>query len=206
MTFLRHSPLEALGAVAVPSGTPPAPALGVVQPPIWPGKTSPHGAFAFVRKTSAQGACGTKGHPCVHPGSDLVGASGTPVKAPEGGVIVRVADGRSAPFGGYGPWLVILQGRSGWYHLLAHLDPARAAMAPVGLTVRAGQVLGSTSSANHVHWEVRRKAIPDFAAGESNQTNNVDPFAWLRRYGGGLPGTGWILLAAVAAVLLVRRG
>ncbi len=199
MTYHRHSPLEALGAVTVPSSPPP---LGVPQPPIWPGTTSPHGAFAYIRRSSSDGACGVSGYPCVHPGADLVGKGGTPVKAPEDGTIVRVASGTSPPFTGYGPWVVVLEGKSGWFHLLAHLDPAKAALASPGLPVRAGQVLGSTSSANHVHWEVRRAAVPP--SGGSNKTNNIDPFAWLGRYGG-RPGTGWMLVAAVAAVLLLAR-
>jgi murein DD-endopeptidase MepM/ murein hydrolase activator NlpD len=203
MPRLRHGPLVSLGAVSGAS-VPIAPLVGALQAPVWPTKLSPHGAFGYVRKTPADGACGTKGHPCTHPGSDVLGASGTPVKAPEDGVIVKAASGSSSPFGGYGPWVIVIQGKSGWYHLLGHLDPAKAPLGSVGLVVRAGQVVGTTSSANHVHWEVRRKAVPDFAAGESNASNNIDPFAWLRRYGG-TPGTGWILLAAIAAFLVVRR-
>lgn len=205
MPRLRRSPLESLGAVSgasLPAGA----LIGVLQAPIMPTKVSPHGAFGYKRTSSDDGACGTKGYPCVHPGADVVGASGTAVRAPEDGVIVRAANGSSSPFGGYGPWVIVMQGKSGWYHLLGHLDPNRAPLGSVGLIVKAGQIVGATSSANHVHWEVRRKAVPDFAAGESNQSNNIDPFAWLSRYGG-TPGTGWILLAAVAAVfLLSRRG
>jgi murein DD-endopeptidase MepM/ murein hydrolase activator NlpD len=162
---------------------------------------SPHGGFAYVRRTPAEGACGSKSHPCVHPGVDLLGKRGTKVVAPEDGTIIRTANGSSSPFTGYGPWLVVFQGRSGLYHLLAHLDPATAAMGTPGVPVRAGTVLGTTSSANHVHWEVRRAPTPP--AGSTNLQNNLDPFAWLG--GARSPGPGWILVAAVAAFLLVRR-
>ncbi len=197
MSIVRYRPLESLGAVANPG----APGGAVPQVPIWPGVVSPHGAFHYLRQSSSDGACGTKGYPCSHPGVDLVGKRGTEVRAPEDGVIVRTANGSSPPFTGYGPWLVVFQGRSGVYHLLAHLDPATAALGTPGVSVKAGTVLGTTSSANHVHWEVRRSPTPP--SGGSNATNNLDPFAWLRQTGGH-PGTGWILLAAVAAVLLVR--
>jgi murein DD-endopeptidase MepM/ murein hydrolase activator NlpD len=194
-------PLGAVSGASVPIG----PLVGVIQAPITPTTVSPHGGYNYVRSTPADGACGVGTYPCVHPGSDVVGASGTPVHAPEDGQVVATADGAGAPFGGYGPWVVVLQGKSGWFHLLGHLDPIKAPLAPAGIVVKAGQILGTTSSANHVHWEVRRKAVPDFAKGESNKTNNIDPFDWLRQFGS--PGTGWILLAAVAAVvLLVRRG
>lgn len=191
---MRYRRYSSLGA------TPPPAEVGP-QAPITPAEVGPHGAFHFVRRSASDGACGTKGYPCVHPGVDLVGRRGTPVRAPEDGVIVRTANGASAPFTGYGPWLVILQGRSGVYHLLAHLDPATAALGTPGLAVKAGAILGTTSSANHVHWEVR--AAPTPPPGGSNATNNSDPLAWLRRQEGH-PGTGWILVAAVAAILLVR--
>lgn len=90
-----------------------------------------------------------------------------------------VGDGNSAPYVGYGPWFVILQGESGKFHFLAHLEPATSAMGPLGAQMLAGQQVGVTSSANHTHWEVRDKMVPDFAAGETNFTNNSDPLGWL---------------------------
>lgn len=166
-------------------------------PPIVPVKVTPHGAFRYVRRSSSDGACGTRGYPCLHPGVDLFGGAGTRVVAPEAGVVVVASSGGAKPFTGYGPWLIVIKGDSGVFHLLAHLSPTTANMAPAGARVVAGQPVGVTSSANHVHWEVRRKLAPDFAAGESNQTNNLDPFAWLARAGGGQR---WLLAAAAAGL------
>lgn len=147
--------------------------------PITPLRVGNNGSYAAVRSSPAQGSCGTKPYPCKHPGLDVVGAVGTTVHAPEDGMIAFAADGSVAPFVGYGPWLVIVRGASGKHHLLAHLDPASRAMAPIGLRVAAGTPIGKTSSANHTHWEVRTKMVPDFARGEDNFTNNVDPQAWV---------------------------
>lgn len=164
--------------------------------PIIPLIVGNNGAYEHVRASPAQGSCGTKGYPCKHPGLDIVGRAGTPVRSPEAGVVVNAADGSTSPFKGYGPWLVIIRGDSGKFHLLAHLDPARRYDAPIGLRVTAGQVIGATSAANHTHWEVRTKMVPDFAHGEDNFTNNTDPKAWLS--GGG--GIG--VLVAAGGVLL----
>jgi murein DD-endopeptidase MepM/ murein hydrolase activator NlpD len=184
-------------------GADPQPTARGPRPPIVPVKVTPHGAFRYARRSPADGSCGTKPYPCFHPGVDLFGPRGTEVHAPEDGVVVAVANGSSSPWKGYGPWLVIIKGASGVYHLLAHLSPERASLALVGARVAAGQLVGVTSSANHVHWEVRLKAIPDFAAGESNATNNLDPFAWLARSGGG---GGWLLAAAAAAAVFLMLG
>lgn len=174
MSYAR--PYGALGTTEIPL---PKPMLGQRQPPIWPLVVGNNGSFMAVRSSPAQGACGVSGYPCKHPGVDVNGAYGTPVVAPEGGTVVQIANGASSPFGGYGPWLIVLKGDSGKYHLLGHLSPTTSGMAPVGMRVEAGQQVGTTSSANHTHWEVRKKAVPDFAHGESNATNNEDPIAWL---------------------------
>ncbi len=169
--------LSGLGATPVMT---PMPASGDHQPPIWPLVVGNNGGFMDVRSSPAQGACGVGTYPCKHPGVDVNGSQGTPVKAPENGVIVAVADGNSAPFGGYGPWLIVIKGDdSGKFHLLGHLDPSTADMGPINARVTAGQVIGTTSSANHTHWEVRSRVYPNFAGGETNATNNSDPVAWL---------------------------
>lgn len=147
--------------------------------PIVPAIVGKNGAYRAVRSSSAQGSCGVHGYPCEHPGTDLVGRAGTVVRSPEAGIVINAADGSAAPFSGYGPWLVIIQGVSGKYHLLAHLDPSAMLMAPIGLKVEAGTPIGKTSSANHTHWEVRSKPVPAFSKGETNFTNNVDGMTWL---------------------------
>lgn len=151
--------------------------------PIIPLIVGNNGGFAAVRSSPAQGSCGTHAYPCKHPGLDVRGAAGTPVRAPESGTVLMVADGSGSPFGGYGPWVVVIAGDSGKFHLLGHLDPAQRARAPVGLRVNVGDVIGTTSSANHTHWEVRSRPYPNFSAGEDNWTNNSDPQGWLSGVG-----------------------
>jgi len=129
-----------------------------------------------VRSTSTDGSCGVHGYPCQHPGVDVLGPAGTLVQAPEGGAVVTTATGASPPYVGYGPFLVVIHGDSGKYHLLAHLDPS-ANVVDVGERVEAGDVVGQTSSANHTHWEVRTLPVPP--AGMTNIENNGDPEAWL---------------------------
>jgi len=201
MSYL-YPPLAALGATPVPTD---APTPGQPQPPIWPLLIGSHGAWLEIRSTPADGSCGVSGYPCRHPGIDVAGTAGTPVVAPESGTVALVGDGNSAPYVGYGPWFVIVQGDSGKFHLLAHLDPASAGAAPIGSPVTAGQMIGFTSSANHTHWEVRAKAAPDYASGEDNFSNNVDPLGWLMQ---AALGVGAALVAASAALLiwlLLRR-
>lgn len=190
------------------SGTPvemSLPAPGKAQPPIYPLEIGAHGGWLEVRSSEADGACGVHGYPCKHPGVDVAGTMGTLVVAPESGTIVMATDGNSAPFVGYGPWLVVIQGDSGKFHLLGHLEPAAAEMGVMGARVTAGDSIGMTSSANHTHWEVRSKLSPDFANGEDNFTNNTDPLAWLSMSNALFP----MLLAGGAALLvylIARRG
>ena len=167
-------------------------------PPIAPLVIGNNGAWLAVRSSPAQGSCGVSGYPCKHPGVDVVGRAGTVVRAPEAGMIAFAADGSASPFGGYGPWLVLVRGDSGKFHLLGHLDPADRNRAPIGLRVAAGQPVGITSAANHTHWEVRTKMVPDFARGDTNFTNNTDPIAWL--------GSSLLLPLLVAAGGLILLG
>jgi len=189
----------ALGATAVSTSEPRA---GRPQPPIYPLIVGTHGGFLQVRRSPADGACGVHGYPCQHPGVDVNGPAGTPVHAPEDGIIIDAADGSQPPWRGYGPWLVLIKGSSGLYHLLAHLDLNSRNLGPIGLAVSAGDVVGKTSTANHTHWEVRKQRTPP--AGQTNQTNNLDPITWLARASGnGL----WLLLAggAILAALIATR-
>lgn len=187
----------------------PTPQAGQPQVPIWPWKVSSD--FGAVRRSPADGACGSSGnYPCTHYGIDVVGAPGTTVVAPEAGSVVQMASGSSSPWGGYGPWLIVIKGRSGLYHLLAHLDPTTKNMAIVGQSVDAGQPVGTVSSAWHTHWEVRRKVVPDFSAGEHNNTNNIDPLQWLETAPRKSVG-GWILAGIAGTIFgawisVSRRG
>lgn len=193
MGYIRY----ALGATPVPTDVPQP---GRPQPPIYPLQVGAHGGWLEVRSTPADGACGVHGYPCKHPGLDVAGAAGTPVVAPETGTVVMAGDGNSAPYVGYGPWFVIIQGESGKFHFLGHLEPLAAAMAPIGAQVSAGDQVGTTNSANHTHWEVRDKMTPDYAAGEDNFSNNSDPLAWLAGASSG--GIGALLILGGSALLL----
>lgn len=208
MGYLRRAPSRrararsALGATPIDTAIPSA---GSPQPPIWPLVIGGHGAWLEVRSSPSDGSCGVHGYPCKHPGVDVAGAAGTTVVAPESGTVVATGDGASSPFVGYGPWFAIIQGDSGKYHFLGHLEPATSGMSSVGQQVTAGDPVGTTSSANHTHWEVRSKMVPDFAAGEDNFSNNSDPLAWLSA--AALGGIGALVIAAGAVIvyLLARR-
>jgi murein DD-endopeptidase MepM/ murein hydrolase activator NlpD len=197
MTYARlRGP--ALGATPVET---PAPEPGRPQPPIYPLQVGAHGGWLEVRSTPADGSCGVSGYPCKHPGLDVAGPAGTSVVAPESGAVVMAGTGSQAPFVGYGPWFIIIQGQdSGRFHFLGHLDPVTSSMAPIGAPVVAGDQVGITSSANHTHWEVRDKMVPDFAVGEDNFTNNEDPLGWLSGASMGIFGTA--LLVGGAALFL----
>lgn len=194
---MAYARLRYSGLGATPVATD-APEPGRPQPPIYPLEIGAHGGYLEVRATPADGSCGVHGYPCQHPGVDVAGVAGTPVVAPESGAVVMAGDGAAAPFVGYGPWFAVIQGDSGKFHLLGHLEPATAGMAAVGQAVTAGQQVGVTSSANHTHWEVRDKAVPDFANGETNFSNNTDPIGWLAL----ALGAGTLLLVGGAALFL----
>lgn len=177
------------------------------QPPILPLHVAATGDYNAVRSTPADGACGVHSYPCKHPGTDVGGVQGTIVNAPEDGTVTLLADGSSPPWSGYGPYLLLMLGKSGYYHLLAHLQPGSVIPA-VGDPVTAGQAVATTSSANHTHWEVRKKPTPNYAANETNFDNNIDPVNdWLPS-ARGINTKIFIVAAglAVAAALYFRKG
>lgn len=202
MTYFR--PQLALGGTDV--ATPP-PTHGQPQTPIWPLVIGAHGGYMEVRSSSADGSCGVGSYPCKHPGIDVAGDNGAPVVAPVDGVIVATADGTGSPFGGYGPWLVVIQGKDGYFQLLGHLDPNTSDQGPVGRMVTAGDQIGTVGPYYHTHWEVRTRAYPNFSAGESNDTNNIDPLVWLRSAKSPISTTAFWLLGGLALFgsILYRR-
>jgi hypothetical protein len=164
----------------------------------WPTEfphASPHGKYGHLRRNPKEGQCGVKAYPCRHNAIDLVASEGTEVYAPEDGTIAAVSRGVLPPFRKYGPGVILFKGRSGVYHLLAHLhyDSLPEAFKPMewedywedGLiyakpdraTVKEGQLIGRVSSKNHVHWEVRE--------GEHGARSN--PAIWLKKQTGILP-------------------
>lgn len=132
--------------------------------------------YGCVRNSPSDGACGVSGYPCVHYGMDLFGGADRTVVAPESGTVVAVADGKSAPFSGYGPGVVLILGTSGRYLLLAHL-------AYSSITVRKGDQIAEgepialfDAGAGHVHFEVRKQATGP------SKTNTIDPRDWVRGF------------------------
>jgi murein DD-endopeptidase MepM/ murein hydrolase activator NlpD len=181
------------------------PALVGPQPPILPLSVPRTGGFKAARLSPADGACGVHPYPCYHPGIDAGGVQGTVVRYPEDGTIVLVATGSAPPWEGYGPFLALVKGASGYYHLLAHLEPG-SVLGGVGAQGKAGQPIAKTSSANHTHWEVRKKVTPNYSANETNLDNNIDPMQWLSMARGGA--TKLLIVAgglAVAIALYLRR-
>lgn len=206
----RHSRVArraaALGATDIPTLPPED---GAPQPPIYPLVQGGHGGYLEVRASPADGSCGVGSYPCKHPGLDVYGPQGTPVVAPESGVVVAVANGASSPWGGYGPWLIVIQGEGGKFHLLAHLDPNTSDMATMGQQVKAGDQVGTTSSANHTHWEVREKLVPDYAHGETGFDIIEDPVLWLAAASLTSGSIGSIVVLGVVGVfiwMLYKRG
>jgi len=150
-------------------------------------RVTPRGAYGYFRDYKT---------PTVHHwGLDLGGPAGTVVRAPEDGVVDTTATGTSPPFTGYDPGVVLLRGRSGVYHLLGHTRPSVQA----GQAVREGQQVG-TIGINHVHWEVRRQRLPDYAAHarseDAHRANNSNPRLWIYLAGFG----GVLVLGALGGV------
>jgi murein DD-endopeptidase MepM/ murein hydrolase activator NlpD len=134
-------------------------------------------------------------YPCTHWGSDTFAI--TPeIYAPESGVVVAVSDGASAPFMGYGPGIVLIQGVSGYYHLLAHLAQILVAKGPIAEGTLVGRYDRTIA---HCHYEVRRKPTGP------SETNTVNPEQWLSSQNGGGIGTLLILGGLLAAGYFLAR-
>lgn len=156
--------------------------------PTAPFSTHRTGCYGCKRATPADGGCGVHGYPCTHWGVDTFTGGSRDVVAPESGMVINVSDGNSPPFSGYGPGVVLFQGKSGYYHLLAHLELASIKVAP-GMGLSEGSPIGRFDAAHaHCHYEVRRKPT-----GPSD-VNTIDPAAWLKSAGGSGPGIGTLLV------------
>jgi hypothetical protein len=108
----------------------------------------------------------------VHRGLDLF-AESPDVYAPETGLVVAVSDGKSPPFVGYGPGVILLLGKSGYYHLLSHLRFSTITVKP-GMMVFEGQKIAEFDpEIRHTHYEVRRQPTGP------SETNTVNPLKWL---------------------------
>lgn len=148
-----------------------------------------HGRFGSRRSRPGEGQC-RRGYPCTHWAVDLTAPQGTPVVAPEDGLVQEVADGSAAPWRGYEPAVVVLEGASGVWHLLSHLDPEAIGrwaepkrwpvtgaprLTALGKRVREGDQLGQIGGYGHTHWEVRRSKLAGGAQA-------INPGDWLRAH------------------------
>jgi murein DD-endopeptidase MepM/ murein hydrolase activator NlpD len=125
-----------------------------------------------VRKTSSDGGCGVHGYPCVHRGLDMF-AESPDVFAPEIGVVQAVSDGRSAPFQGFGPGVILIKGLSGYFHLLSHLNPRTISVRPGSVVLEGVKLAQFDPEHGHTHYEVRKQATGP------SETNNINPLQWL---------------------------
>lgn len=179
-----------------------------VDPPI---NITPHGGFAYERKSPKDGRCGRLNrYPCVHQGVDLAAAKGTAVYAPEAGrVVIAAYDDVTPPLRGYGPGAIVFLGKSGMRHILGHLDPewwralrpqlpespwdgllGRPRMPTEGREYAEGEQVGVIAK-DHVHWEVSTKG------------KRYDPIAWAQgrlAMAAAKRGPGLLLLLLLAAV------
>jgi murein DD-endopeptidase MepM/ murein hydrolase activator NlpD len=97
----------------------------------------------------------------LHEGLDIFAEFGTPVRAPDSGVVTRVVDG---PVGGIALWM---RGRDGTQYYFAHLEGYAGGM-EAGRTVETGTVIGyvgntgnASGGAPHLHFEIHDpNAIP----------------------------------------------
>jgi len=163
--------------------------------PTGPFKTGRTGCYGCMRYSSSDGSCGTKNYPCVHYGVDLF-ADDRRVFAPEAGTIIAVADGTKAPYVGYGPGVILLQGKSGVYHLLAHLSYSTI-LPSKGEWVSEGQQLAMFDQAiGHTHYEVRIEPTGNSA------TNTRDPEGWILEQSFKLRAIPWTLIGIGVGGLL----
>lgn len=138
-------------------------------------KVTPHGAFDYERRSEADGSCGTSDYPCKHPGVDLAGNPGDAVYAPEDGTLVAVAavepgEDLPRPWRGYGPGIVVMKGKSGRWHVLAHLedDDLRQRWAPF-LTSGLDPAKPIADQVNNVQLVIKRdgsKSVPVIHEGD----------------------------------------
>lgn len=140
----------------------------------------------------------------VHYGLDLGAKPGSIVRAPEAMEVLAFAvNDKTKPLTGYGPAAILAKGASGVYHVIGHMDAwgwsgdDRALLPWIGRTYVEGEVIGTVSKLNHVHWEVRTVALP--ARGADRAALTLDPRAWLRGDREPLPSGG----GGIAVLLLL---
>src|SRR5262245_35365315 len=96
----------------------------MARAPVEPQSTPAGGRYLAPRTDCPSGAA-----TCTHFGIDLHGKQGTPILAPEGGIVVvsravATTGYNDPPFSGYGPGVVLMLGDSGVWHLMGHVRPS----------------------------------------------------------------------------------
>lgn len=132
---------------------------------------SPNFGGSFV-KTSGFGmrVNPTTGVYKLHAGTDYGAPMGTPIRAQQGGKVVR-----SGYIGGYGNMVEISAG-GGMTYRYAHNSRN---MVKVGDTIKKGQIIGLVGSTGdstgpHVHYEVRRNGVPINIGGKFAKGGIID--------------------------------
>jgi len=143
----RPKPVPLPGAPIAPTPLVPDPAPSPGGPGVFP----VGGTFDFGGADARFGA-GRGGH--IHEGQDILAAAGTPVLAPYAGTVSST----TYQAGGAGEY-VVLDATDGRDYFFAHCLRRSTSVAE-GAAVSAGQTLcrvgatGSTSGANHLHFEI----------------------------------------------------
>lgn len=109
----------------------------------------------------------------MHNGIDMVDRAGTPIVAPEKGLVLESRKS-TAQGGGYG-YYVKLKGASGSIHIFAHMIADSLAVRK-GQRITQGTILGKmgttgASTGVHLHWEVRTNSVA------------IDPLKWIEQWG-----------------------
>lgn len=133
--------------------------------------------FADKKPRKISSPFGPRVHPITkvkgknHNGVDMVDKSGTPIVAPEKGLILESRKS-NAVGGGYG-FYVKLKGASGTVHIFAHMIENSLAVRK-GQRIQQGAVLGKmgttgASTGVHLHWETQVRGRP------------IDPMVWAKQ-------------------------
>ena len=89
-------------------------------------------------------------------------STGSPIVAPEDGIYMPSA---IKNYGGFGPYGVVLLGKSGLYHVMGH-NSARSKTLKDGDFVKAGTIIAyvgnlpaGSGTGPHLHWEIRKSIV-----------------------------------------------
>lgn len=122
-----------------------------------------------------------------HQGIDLVKKHEAPIKAFVPGTVRFAALGaKGSGFGGYGN-VVAVEDKYKCLHVYAHLEKVNV---KVGDNVKAGDTVGlqgstGRSTASHLHYEVRKKAAPQYGYSTDKQNYCYEPIEYLVKYAAG---------------------